>query len=117
MKNKKIKSRWFRRFEKYLIKLQEILEKKKLKIFYILNILFIHYIRYYVTYLTDRNYLNLENEKIELRITGLENLKKMRKDRGVSENRKRNGSLIGERIVSRESNKLEELEENVFFEN
>lgn len=28
MKNKKIKSRWFRRFEKYLIKLQEILEKK-----------------------------------------------------------------------------------------
>lgn len=28
LKNKKIKSRWFRRFEKYLIKLQEILEKK-----------------------------------------------------------------------------------------
>lgn len=43
--------------------------------------------------------------------------KKIRKDWGVSENQKRNGSLIGERIVSRESNKLEELEENVFFEN
>lgn len=49
--NKKIENRWFRKFKRYLIKLQEkinfffitrqIFFRKKLKIFYILNILFI----------------------------------------------------------------------------
>lgn len=49
--NKKIENRWFRKFKRYLIKLQEkinfffitrqIFFRKKLKIFYILNIPFI----------------------------------------------------------------------------